>query len=162
MAQPALGWENRKADCDPLQHQGDVNSAQFSPDGQRIVTASMDHTARLWDIPTVSAIDTREDVHLLIELAEAMAGVALSTPGQRPYGNKNNSRTETFHVVSAERVNTTLTNRRQIQGGILKINATPEFLKWSVTAKRSRTISPFSLTTFDRMDEAHDRERNTR
>ena len=26
-----------------------VNSAQFSPDGQRVVTASEDNTARLWD-----------------------------------------------------------------------------------------------------------------
>ena len=26
-----------------------VNSAQFSPDGQRVVTASVDNTARLWD-----------------------------------------------------------------------------------------------------------------
>ena len=26
-----------------------VNSAQFSPDGQRVVTASWDKTARLWD-----------------------------------------------------------------------------------------------------------------
>ena len=26
-----------------------VHSAQFSPDGQRVVTASRDKTARLWD-----------------------------------------------------------------------------------------------------------------
>ncbi|MGK7875984.1 MAG: hypothetical protein AB4426_22610 [Xenococcaceae cyanobacterium] len=30
-------------------HQDWVNSAQFSPDGQRLVTASFDQTARLWD-----------------------------------------------------------------------------------------------------------------
>lgn len=30
-------------------HEGTVRSAAFSPDGRRIVTASTDHTARLWD-----------------------------------------------------------------------------------------------------------------
>ena len=39
--------------CVPLtslmRHEDGVNSAQFSPDGQRVVTASGDKTARLWD-----------------------------------------------------------------------------------------------------------------
>ena len=32
-----------------MKHDDGVNSAQFSPDGQRVVTASADKTARLWD-----------------------------------------------------------------------------------------------------------------
>jgi WD40 repeat protein len=32
-----------------MKHEDWVNSAQFSPDGQRVVTASWDNTARLWD-----------------------------------------------------------------------------------------------------------------
>jgi WD40 repeat protein len=31
-------------------HEGAVSSAAFSPDGSRIVTASYDKTARLWDV----------------------------------------------------------------------------------------------------------------
>jgi WD40 repeat protein len=32
-----------------LHHHAEVRSAKFSPDGSRIVTASFDHTARVWD-----------------------------------------------------------------------------------------------------------------
>jgi WD40 repeat protein len=32
-------------------------SAQFSPDGQRIVTASQDQTARVWQILTLDDIE---------------------------------------------------------------------------------------------------------
>ena len=32
-----------------MRHDAAVNSAQFSPDGQRVVTASGDKTAQLWD-----------------------------------------------------------------------------------------------------------------
>ena len=48
------GWRcfgNRTSDEIPLptlSHQGSVAAASFSPDGTRVVTASWDHTARIW------------------------------------------------------------------------------------------------------------------
>jgi len=48
---PGLTWPG----AEPLRfvgHQDVVNSACFSPDGARIVTASWDRTARLWDVTT--------------------------------------------------------------------------------------------------------------
>jgi len=45
-------------------HGSFVNSAVFSPDGARIVTASADRTIRLWEITTASGIEVfpRENV----------------------------------------------------------------------------------------------------
>jgi eukaryotic-like serine/threonine-protein kinase len=44
-------WDARSGQplTKPLQHTSDVNTAQFSPDGKRVVTASSDRTARIWD-----------------------------------------------------------------------------------------------------------------
>ena len=39
-------------------HTGDVSSAAFSPDGSRVVTATLDHTARLWDAKTGAPLAT--------------------------------------------------------------------------------------------------------
>jgi WD40 repeat protein len=65
-----------------MEHYGAVNSAQFSPDGQRVVTASRDNTARLWDVPSMSGKDTAEDLLLFADLAEATANIALQTSSQ--------------------------------------------------------------------------------
>ena len=40
----------------PFQHAGAVNSAEFSPDRRRVVTASADKTARVWDAATGAPI----------------------------------------------------------------------------------------------------------
>jgi WD40 repeat protein len=42
--------ETGRAVTPPLEHQGQVRSAAFSPDGTHLVTASDDSTARVWDI----------------------------------------------------------------------------------------------------------------
>jgi len=42
----------RQANLGAIKHESAVNSAQFQSDGQWIVTASDDKTARLWDAAT--------------------------------------------------------------------------------------------------------------
>ena len=50
--------------------------AAFSPDGRRVVTASADHTARVWDIPS----DDRDEADLIL-LAHLLSGSRVETSG---------------------------------------------------------------------------------
>jgi WD40 repeat protein len=58
-------------------HEGGVSSASFSPDGARIVTASTDETARIWDAATGREIEVLRGHKSSVESA------AFSTDGTR-------------------------------------------------------------------------------
>ena len=51
-----MGRRDRRAARPASRHEDPVWSAAFSPDGSRIVTASWDKTARLWDAATGAPI----------------------------------------------------------------------------------------------------------
>lgn len=60
----------------PLEHAGFVYRAAFSPDGTRVVTASVEQTAYLWDAVTERQIAA-------LRHAEAVYGAAFSSDGKR-------------------------------------------------------------------------------
>jgi dipeptidyl aminopeptidase/acylaminoacyl peptidase len=132
-------WDaaSAKAIGEPMKHEGLVTSAQFSPDGQRVVTASGD-TARIWDVPNISSNDSAEDLLLLADLAEATGGFALQISG----------RADIRDVLSPAQVRKT---REKIAGRFAgpssRLTPLQRFLKWSVSERTNRTISPFSDIT---------------
>jgi WD40 repeat protein len=121
-----------------MRHEGPVSSAQFSPDGQRVLTASADKTARVWDAPTTRNQDEPSDVLLLADLAEAACGSVLEASGQA----------EILHILDPKKVRD---NREKIAarfpGPISQLTSLQRFLKWTASDRRNRTISPFSEVT---------------
>ena len=127
-----------KALSEPMKHAGAVYCAQFSADGQRVVTASRDKTARVWDIPTITRKDSADDANLLADLAEATVGLALQTFGQ----------TEILAALTPDQVKATRDKIAvKFPGPPSQLTPLQQFLKWSVSERRSRTISPFSGLT---------------
>jgi WD40 repeat protein len=126
-----------KAIGEPMKHEGRVSSAQFSPYGQRVVTASWE-TARLWDLATARNQDSADDVLLLADLAEAASGSVLKASGQA----------ETFEVLPQDQVRSIIEIiTARFLGTPSTLTPLQRFLKWTVSDRRNRTISPFSELT---------------
>ena len=62
---------------EPLRHGGAVLGAVYSPDGQRILSWSLDKTLRLWDAATGAAIGEP------LRHKDAVRGAVYSPDGQR-------------------------------------------------------------------------------
>jgi hypothetical protein len=112
-----------------LLHQGQVTAACFSPDGTRIVTASSDNTARVWDAPAYTA----EEATQLTDLAEAVAGVTVSEFGAIvPLPDQTSQLT---------RLRTGSTNAPEGR------NSVASLARWLFSDPWTRTISPLSAVT---------------
>ncbi len=59
---------------DPLRHHARVTDVCFSPDGLTVLTASLDHTVKVWPVPTVNPPVSPG----LADLAESMGGLRLT------------------------------------------------------------------------------------
>jgi hypothetical protein len=103
-----------------------------------VVTASNDKTARLWDAASVTDKDTREDILLLADLAEASCDMALETMGEA----------ENLKLLTLEQSQATqekiIAKYARISSGLTPLQ---RWIKWSVSDRRSLTISRFLRLT---------------
>ena len=111
---------------EPMRPGGIVWHAQFSPNGERVVTASEDMTARVWDTPSIP-LPVPE---WIADLAEAVAG----------------KRVRDGNSLEPVDVNKLFELRDRLQ----KSTATDfytKFGKWFFADRSTRTISPYSTVT---------------
>jgi WD40 repeat protein len=103
--------------------------AQFSPDGKRVVTASRDNTARVWDV----GLAPSRCPAWLLSLAEALAGNRLDQQGLL-----EPTRLDRAQTVTQTRQD--LKNRPDNGDGVM-------WGRWLLANRATRTISPFSSLT---------------
>ncbi|MGA2247421.1 MAG: protein kinase [Verrucomicrobiota bacterium] len=107
----------------------DVNSAQFSPDGRRVVTTADDGYARIWDV----APSPRNAPNWLPQLAEATSGLMLDARG----------RLQPTHLNRAE----VIARLRQELNGVTHNDDWMVWERWLFGDRTNRSISPFSKQT---------------
>ena len=108
-------------------------SAQFTPDGKRIVTVAEDKAVRVWDIAPSQA--TYPD--WLLRLAEAISGQVLNKQGLL----------EPTRLNRADALN-------QIRQGLKQAPGDSDWVvwgRWLLADRATRTISPFSRLTDDQL-----------
>ncbi len=124
-------WDARsgKALTEPLRREGSVDSAQFSPDGTRVVTASKDQTARVWDVFTVSPTDAE----IVASLAEALVGYRVNEQG--------------LVVPTTDAVDRLAKLREETKDATEVDGNGRVFVRWFLADRWARTLSPMSKVT---------------
>ncbi len=83
-----------------LDHEDNVYSAAYSPDGSRIVTASDDHTARVWDATS------GQPLHTLRGHENTVSSAAFSPDGSRIVTASNDNTVRVWDAISGQPLHT--------------------------------------------------------
>jgi len=110
---------------EPFKRETEVYSAQFSPNGQRVVTASL-NSARIWELPNVS-LPVPE---WLPKLMQAIAGKRFNDHGL----------SESVPVGELRALKTQLSQSSEL-------DVWTQWAKWFFAEPAARPISPFSDMT---------------
>src|SRR5204862_462419 len=80
---------------EPLKHGAAVLSAQFSPDGRRVVTASRDNNARVWDAGTGLTLGEP------LKHGDDVSSAQFSPDGQRVVTASDDNTARLWHVPTS-------------------------------------------------------------
>ena len=91
-----------------MRHDAVVTSAQFSPDGQRVVTASLDKTARLWDAATGKAIGEP------MKHEDGVGSAQFSSDGQRVVTASADSTARVWDAATGKAIGEPMKHEREV------------------------------------------------
>ena len=86
----------------PAGHTAGVNTAQYSPDGRRIVTASWDNTARVWDAATGQVLLTLR--HRWWIFTSSVSSASYSPDGRRIVTASGDGTTRVWDATSGQKI----------------------------------------------------------
>jgi WD40 repeat protein/tetratricopeptide (TPR) repeat protein len=94
-------------------HEGAINAAEFSPDGHRVVTASADQTARVWDVVTGQPVTPP------LQHSGPVVSAAFDSKGRRlvtAVGTSSGARGEAYiwDAATGQRIGKTLRHPRPV------------------------------------------------
>ncbi|MBI3463760.1 MAG: protein kinase, partial [Planctomycetes bacterium] len=124
-------------------HDGPVLDAQFSPDGRRVVTASADHAARVWNAVT------GEPVTAPIRHDGAVARASFSPDGTRVVTASDDGTARVWDASTAEPVTPPLRH----DGPVRHAGFSPDG-RWVVTASHDKTARLWDAATGERVSES--------
>lgn len=119
----------------PLEHRGVVRRAAFSPDGSRVVSASNDGTARVWDVATGAQV-------VLVEHTAPVVDAVFSADGTRLVTSSEDGTARIWDAVTGKSIAPPLKHGDFVQGAEFSSDG-----KLVVTASLDHTARIWNATT---------------
>jgi len=114
---------------EPLRHDSDVLNAAFGPDGKRVVTASNDYTARVWEAPLAEPL-SEPLINVVKLLPELIGHLDFDVNGfLKPVSNSR--------VIECRDQVSIALKEQGIRGSLLATR-----IEWLLADERTRCINP--------------------
>ena len=128
-----------------MKHDGWVNFAQFSADGQRVVTASRDKTARVWDAATGKAISEP------MKHDDEVNSAQFSADGQRVVTASKDKTARVWDAATGKAISEPMKHDDEVNSAQFSADG-----QRVVTASKDKTARVWDIPTIARNDSADD------